>query len=71
MFLFLVAANYSLVVLRKNLLYKSKDNMFPSLPVSTLYGTIIETLFDDVFRFAVFTDQLLLNIRKSIFTMSM
>ena len=29
--------------------------MFPSLPVSTLYGTIIETWFNNGFRFAVIT----------------
>ena len=27
--------------------------IFLSLPVSTLYGTVIMTFFDDVFRFAV------------------
>ena len=36
--------------------------MFPSLPVSTLYGTIILTWFDSVFRFAVITEYLLLKL---------
>ena len=32
--------------------------MFPSLPMSTLYGTINETWFDNDFRFAVITEHL-------------
>ena len=36
--------------------------MFPSLPVSTLCGTIIETCFDEMLRFAVIADHLLLNL---------
>ena len=35
--------------------------MFPSLPVSTLYGTVFITLFDDAFKFAVIKDHLLLK----------
>ena len=42
--------------------------MFPSLPVPTLCGTIIETWFDDVFRYAVITDYLLLKIIEFTFT---
>ena len=45
--------------------------MFPSLPVSLLYGTAIMTLFDDVFRFAVITKWLLLKLMEFIFTTSM
>ena len=41
---------------------------FHHLPVSTLYGTIIETWFDDVFRFFVITDHLLLKIIEFMFT---
>ena len=33
--------------------------MFPSLPVSTSYGTITMTLFDDAFRSVVIMEQLL------------
>ena len=61
MFLFLVASNCSSFALGNNLLYKCKDIMFPSLPVSTLYGTVIKTWFDDVFRFFAITDHLLLK----------
>ena len=40
-----------------------KGIMFPSLPVSTLYGTIIETWFDEVFiRFGDISDHLLLKV---------
>ena len=60
-FLFFVAANCSFLALGNNLLYKCKGIMFPSLPVSTLCGTIIETWFD-VFRFVVITNCLLLKI---------
>ena len=35
--------------------------MFLSLPVSTLYRTIIEAQFDDVFKFAVATKCVLQN----------
>ena len=41
--------------------------MFPSLPVSTLYGTIILTQFDDIFRFAVNTECLLLKLIEFVF----
>ena len=51
-FVFLVAANCSFVALANNFLYMCTDIMFPSLPVSTWYGTIIRTWFDDGFRFA-------------------
>ena len=68
MFLSLVATNCSFVVLGNNLLYMYKGIMFPSLPVSTLYGIIIEIWFDDVFRFAVFTNHLLLKIIEFMFT---
>ena len=44
--------------------------MFPSLPVSTLYGTVIPSRFDDVFRFAVITVHLLLQLTESILTLS-
>ena len=51
--------------------YKCKGIMFPSLP-STLFGTctIIETWWDNVFRFAVCTDHVLWKIMEFIFTMS-
>ena len=62
MFLFLVTAICSFVALGNNLLYKCKGIMSPSLPVSTLYNTFIETWLDDVFRFTVITDHLLLKI---------
>ena len=42
-FLFLVTANCSFVALGNNLLCKCRGIIFPLLPVSTLYGTIIET----------------------------
>ena len=61
MFLFFYAAN-CFGAGGNNLLYKCKDIMFPSLPLATLYDTIIETWFDDVFRFAVITDYLLVKI---------
>ena len=70
MFLILVTTNCSFVAKGNNLLYKCKGIMFQSLPVSTLYGTIIETGFDNVFIFAVTTDHLLLKIIDFIFTMS-
>ena len=70
MILILVTASCSFADLGNNLLYKCKGIMFPSLPVSTLYGTIIETWFDNVFRFAVITNYLLLKIIEFIFTMS-
>ena len=71
MFLFFVATNcFFFVALGDNLFYKCKSIMFPSLPVSTSYGTITETWFDNVFRFAVITDHLLLKIIEFLFTMS-
>ena len=47
-----------------------KDIMFPSLPMSTLYGSIILTWFDDVIIFAVITEWLLLKLIEFIFTIS-
>ena len=47
-FVFLVAANCSLVALGNNILSIYNDIMFPSLLVTTLYDTIIMILFDDV-----------------------
>ena len=44
--------------------------MFLPLHVSTLYGTIIEIWFDNVFRFAVITGHLLLKIMEFIFIVS-
>ena len=44
--------------------------MFPSLPLSTLYGNIMLTRFDGVFRFAVITQQFLLKLKEFIFTVS-
>ena len=43
-----------------------KGIMFPSLPVSTLYGTIILTWFDDVFKLTVIVKCLLLKIKEFI-----
>ena len=43
--------------------------MFPTLTVSTLCG-IVETWFDDIFRFAVITDHLLLKIIEYILAMA-
>ena len=63
---FLVATNCSFVSLGNNLLYLCKNIMFPSLLVSILYGTIIETWFDDVFRFAIIINHLLLKIIEFI-----
>ena len=70
MFLLSIAASWSFLALGNNLLYKCEGIMFPSLPVSTLYGTIIESWFDNVFRFAVITNHLLLKITEFIFTVS-
>ena len=56
--------------IRKQSLYKCKGTMFPSLPVSTLYGTNIGTWFDNDFRFVVTADHFLLKIIEFIFTMS-
>ena len=44
--------------------------MLPVLPVSTLYGTVIMTLFDDVSRFSVTMEWLLLKLMEFIFTVS-
>ena len=74
--MFLIGCSYFLLLpialfcSRKNLLYKCKGIMFPSMTVPTWYGTIIETWFDDVFRFSVITDHLLLKIIEFIFAMS-
>ena len=59
--LFPVATNCPFVALGNNLLYMCKSIIFPLLYVSTLYGTIILTWFDDVSRFVVITEHLLLN----------
>ena len=67
-FLLLVATNCSFVALGNNVLYMCKHIMFPSLPVSTLYGTIILTRFGDVFRFTLITEHLLLKLIEFIFT---
>ena len=64
---FLVAANCSFVVLGNNLLCLCEGIMFPSLPVSNSYGTIIKASFDGVFRFAVITKCLLLKKTEFIF----
>ena len=48
-FIFPVATNCPVVALRNNFLDIYNGIMFPSLPVSTLYGTIILTLFDNRF----------------------
>ena len=45
--------------------------MLPSLPVSTLYGTIKLFLSADIFKFAVITKQFLLKLIEFIFTKSM
>ena len=45
--------------------------MFPSLPVSVLYGTIILIWFYDDFRFAVITECLLLKLIEFIMTVSL
>ena len=45
--------------------------MFPSLHVSILYGNVITTLINDVFRFAVIMEQLALKLMELIFTIPM
>ena len=55
-FEFLVTANSSIVSLGNNFLYVCNGITFPSLPESTLYGAVITTLFDDVFRFAIIVE---------------
>ena len=70
-FVFLVATNCSFVALGNNFLYIYNCIMFPSLPVSTLYATVIMALFDDVFRFAVIMEWLVLKLMELICTMSM
>ena len=67
---YFVVTNCSFVAIGNNLLYNCKGIMFLSLPMSTLYGTIVETWFDNVFRFAVMIDHLLLKIIEFKFTMS-
>ena len=54
MFVSVFAANCSIVALGNTFLYMYNGIIFPSLPMSTLYGTVFMTLFDDVFRFAIF-----------------
>ena len=61
MLLFLVATNCSFVAIGNNFLYMCKGIMFPSLPVSTMHGTLTETWFDCVFRFAVIIKYLLMK----------
>ena len=70
MSLFLVATNCSSVVIGNNFLYMCKGIMFLSLPVSTLYSTIFQTWFNDVFRIAVINEHLLLKLIEFIYTMS-
>ena len=57
--------------LYKQFLYMCNGMTLPSLPMSTLYGTI--TLFwpADIFRFAVYMEQFLLKRTEFIFTKSM
>ena len=64
MLLFLIATNWSFVALENNFLYTHKGIMFPSLPVSTLYGTIIGTWFDNVFRLPITTKCSLLKFKE-------
>ena len=45
--------------------------MFPSLLVSTFYGTILTALFGDVFRFVVIVECLVLKLMELIFTVSL
>ena len=59
------------IALWNKFLYIYNDIMFPWLPVSTLYGTVIMTLLDDVFRFAVIMEPLALKFMELIFTISM
>ena len=40
--------------------------MFPLLPVSNLYDTTNVACLDDVFKFVVMTEHLLLNVMASI-----
>ena len=68
---FLVAANCSFVAKGTRFLYIYNGNMFPSPCVSSLYCTIIMTLFDDVSWFAVITEWIVLKLMELIFTMSM
>ena len=68
--LYLGAANYSIVALVNNILYTYNGIIFPSLPMSVLYGTVIMTLFDDVVRFSFLVEWLELNLTELIFTMS-
>ena len=49
-------------------MYVCKGIVFPSLPVYTLYDTIIIAWFDDDFRFVVITECLLLKLMEFIFT---
>ena len=58
------------VALGNNYLYMYNDIMFPSLPMSTLYGTVIMTLSDDIFKFTLIAEQLELNLTEMIFTIS-
>ena len=44
--------------------------MFPSLPEPTLYGTTDVAWLDDVFKFAVMTENLLLKVIEFIYTLS-
>ena len=68
LFVFVFATNCSIVALGNNILYVYNGITFPSLPMSTLYGTMIMTLFVEVFRFAIIIEQLELNLTEFIFT---
>ena len=65
---FFFATNCSLVLLGNNFLYMSNGMIFPSLPISTLYGNITLLGPADVFRFAVNMDHFILKWIKCIFT---
>ena len=45
--------------------------MFQSLPISTLYDTIMAALLDDVFKFAIIAEYLELKLTEFIFTILM
>ena len=71
MFLFLVAANCSIVALGNSFLDKCKGIILQSLSVSTLLDIIPLTWFDNVYKFAVNADHFLLKVSEFIFTLSM
>ena len=67
-FISLVATNCPIVALGNNFLYKYNGSIFPSLPVSALYGSVIITSFHDDFRLSVIAEQLELSFMVLIFT---